>query len=187
MANTVPVYRAATTAEVTSDILPLQSGELALVTTGTGSTLWVLDLASAIAVGPTVLATQSGAGRWLLIGEFGSSTVHSGVAVVDFGAFPGGGDAQVAVAGQTTISTSSSVSAWLAPTAATAEHSVDEAVVDGPDVFACDVVAGVGFTIKATMARNTGGRAYGTWIVAWEWSLHGYRTDRRNVRCEGGR
>lgn len=74
MANSVNVIEAASTAAVTSDILPLQSGQLASVHTGSTVSVWMLDLASAATVGSTVLATQSGTGRWLLVAQFGASS-----------------------------------------------------------------------------------------------------------------
>lgn len=74
MADTVPVTQAASTAAVTSDIRPQQSGQVASVATGATVSVWVLDLASAATVGATVLATQSGVGRWLLAGQYSTTT-----------------------------------------------------------------------------------------------------------------
>lgn len=94
----------------------------------------------------------------------------SGTTTVDFGAHPGASDATVTITGQTGILSGSLVEAWLMPTSATADHSTDEHVVDGPEVFAADVVAGTGFTIRATAARNPGGRLYGQFRVGWVWT-----------------
>jgi hypothetical protein len=83
----------------------------------------------------------------------------SGTAVVDFGAFPGTTDAAVVITGETGILNGSLVEAWLRPIA-TAEHSEDEHVMASVmlDIVACEIVAGVGFTIRA-VARDLGGGA----------------------------
>jgi hypothetical protein len=71
-------------------------------------------------------------------------------ATIDFGAFPGSAEASVAVTGQGSILSGSLAEAWLFP-AATADHSVDEHYMASTmiDVIAGDVVAGVGFTVRA--------------------------------------
>src|SRR5574343_373431 len=92
---------------------------------------------------------------------------NSGVTTIDFGAHPGATDATATVTGQTGIDGTSRVEAWLCPTSATADHSTDEHVVDGPLVFSCDVVNGTFFTIRA-QARNPGCLT-GTWRVGWVW------------------
>ena len=74
------------------------------------------------------------------------STVVSGTATLDFGAFPGASDASVAVIGQGTIVAGSIVQAWIRPIA-TADHSIGEHIVESIAVVAADIVAGVGFTI----------------------------------------
>lgn len=121
-----------------------------------------------------------------------------GSTTIDFGAFPGGSDASVAVS-QPTISGSSLVEAWIFP-AATADHTADEHVVESIKVFAGNVQAGVGFTIyavntsqlneplskagvstfrsAATSVYGYGGetvggigtRIYGQWSVGWVWN-----------------
>ena len=91
-----------------------------------------------------------------------------GKTTIDFGAHPGAADASVTVTGQSGILAASSLAeAWLFPEA-TANHSIDEHVVDGPMVFACEIVDGVGFTIRAT-ARNPG-NLYGLYSVGWVWN-----------------
>jgi hypothetical protein len=71
-----------------------------------------------------------------------------GTTTVDFGAFPGASDASVAVTGQTSITGTSLVEAWLYPTA-TADHTADEHWVETIACCAGNVSAGVGFTIYA--------------------------------------
>ena len=95
-----------------------------------------------------------------------------GTTTVDFGAFPGGPSASRAVTGQTAIQASSLVEAWIYPVA-TADHSVDEHIVDPPRVVAATIVAGTGFTIYG-YATAPGGSTYpttyGLWNVAWAWN-----------------
>jgi hypothetical protein len=76
----------------------------------------------------------------------GSGSSNVGTAILDFGAFPGSSHATVAVIGQAAIIAGSVVEAWLRPVA-TADHSADEHMLETLDIFAADIVAGVGFTI----------------------------------------
>lgn len=97
----------------------------------------------------------------------------TGTATIDFGAFPGTADTSLAITGQAAIVSGSLVEAWLRPVA-TADHSVDEHMVDAMNVFAANIVAGTGFTIYAFDAgpatpMNEGHLRYGTWTIAWAW------------------
>ena len=122
-----------------------------------------------------------------------------GSTTINFGAFPGGSDASVAVTGQATILGTSLVEAWLAPIA-TSDHTADEHLLETIKVVAGAPTAGVGFTIyavntsqlneplgkagvatfrsAATSAYGYGGettggigtRIYGTWTVNWVWN-----------------
>lgn len=78
-----------------------------------------------------------------------------GTATVDFGAFPGTTDTTTVITGQTSISSGSLVEAWLWPVD-TSDHLADEHWLDGPFVFAGNVVAGVGFTIYARTREPPG-------------------------------
>ena len=91
-----------------------------------------------------------------------------GKLTIDFGAFPGNTNIALDVTGQAGILASADVDAWLMPEI-TADHSIDEHVVDGPNVMAGNIQAGVGFTIYAA-ARDLGGKAYGLWNVGWVWN-----------------
>ena len=70
----------------------------------------------------------------------------SGVASLDFGAFPGASDASLVITGQTGIASGSLVEAWLLP-ADTADHLADEHLLEALDIRAGKIVAGTGFTI----------------------------------------
>jgi len=111
-----------------------------------------------------------------------------GTTSIDFGAFPGKSDASVAVTGQAAIVAGSLVEAWIRPVA-TADHSIDEHLVDAPVVTAATIVAATGFTIYAVArdgipvpsglnrfkSKSAGPpaapRPYGLWTVAWVWNV----------------
>lgn len=76
----------------------------------------------------------------------------TGTTTLNFGSFPGGSDTLVNITGQTAITPSSFVEAWLVPTA-TADHTADEHLVETIKVLAGNIVNGVGFTIYGI---NTG-------------------------------
>jgi len=101
----------------------------------------------------------------------------SGTVTLNFGGFPGAADAEVDVTGQSGIASGSVVEAWLLP-AVTADHTVDEHVVETIKVVAKDIVAGVGFTIfgfatdaheQHTAEATTADNIYGAWNVGWAW------------------
>jgi len=115
-----------------------------------------------------------------------------GTTTLDFGAFPGGSDASVAVTGQTGILSGSLVEAWLFP-AATTDHTSDEHLVESLKVSAGNIVAGTGFTVYGVntsqlteqsqsvippgiyfgLGPNTSGRGtriYGKWNIGWVWN-----------------
>lgn len=108
-----------------------------------------------------------------------------GTATLNFGAFPGGYEASVAVSAPT-ITATSLVEAWVFP-AATADHTVDEHLVQPLRVIAGNVVAGTGFTIYGYAPNEGVGtgmtypdndfdwqdqqpKLYGAWNVAWVWN-----------------
>lgn len=70
-----------------------------------------------------------------------------GTAELDFGAFPGGSDASVTVTGQSGITSSSLVEAWIYPKDTT-DHLADEHMLETLRVFAHSIADGVGFTIS---------------------------------------
>lgn len=90
---------------------------------------------------------------------------QKGVTTIDFGAHPGSDVATVQVTGQTAVAAGAVVDAWLLAKE-TADHSIDEHVIDGPTILAGSVTAGVGFTIHG-LALN--GNLTGAWSVAWVW------------------
>lgn len=77
----------------------------------------------------------------------GGTVLGSGTSVVDFGS-SGALDASVTVTGQTAILAGSLVYCWIKPEA-TADHSADEHLVESIRVYATDIIAGTGFTLRA--------------------------------------
>lgn len=92
---------------------------------------------------------------------------NTGTATLNFGAFPGATDTSVAVTGQTGITGTSKIQVWLA-LSATAEHTADEIMVDAPDIYAGNIVAGTGFTIYGI--TNDRFKKYGNFTINWRWS-----------------
>lgn len=96
----------------------------------------------------------------------------TGTTILDFGGFPGKSDASVDVTGQTGIVAGSLVEAWIRPVA-TADHTVDEHILETLKILAGNIVAGTGFTIYGVSSRQgpgDGHRIYGNWTVAWAWN-----------------
>lgn len=90
----------------------------------------------------------------------------SGVAIVDFGAFPGAIDASVAVTGQTSI-TADSVISVRARLADTADHSADEHRVEDLAFAGGAIDPAASFTIFARSTDKQ--RRYGQWAVGWSY------------------
>jgi hypothetical protein len=83
----------------------------------------------------------------------GGTVLGSGTSIVDFGDFPGTTDAELDVTGLTNIQAGSQVMCWIAPVA-TADHSADEHLVEPLFVYAIDIVAGVGFTLRVVTGNQ---------------------------------
>ena len=104
----------------------------------------------------------------------------TGTATIDFGAFPGTSEASIAVTGQASIVAGSLVEAWRMPTVATADKTVDEQRIDRLSVYATDIVAGTGFTIRGyddarpawrdAFAQAQPQRIYGKFLIGWAWT-----------------
>ena len=130
----------------------LEANCLYLVRTGAGFDLYATNDSGTVVAYPL----NGGAGG-------GGTAPVTGKTIIDFGA--GASIAAVAVTGQTGIVSGSIVQAWLMPMA-TLDHSVDEHLAEGIDVFAGAIDAGMGFTI---WARTRTSRLSGLWTVAWSW------------------
>lgn len=91
-----------------------------------------------------------------------------GAATIDFGAFPGTYEASVAVTGQTGISATSDVDAFVMADDTTATHTAeDHKWLPQFAVFTCGTpVAATGFTIYARSRE----RLIGTYALRWVWA-----------------
>lgn len=89
----------------------------------------------------------------------------TGTAIIDFGA-TAGDTASIDITGQTGITGTSYVDAWIVPSVST-DHSVDEHLLEDLDIMAGNVVAGTGFTIYAICRV---GSAYGKFNIQWAWN-----------------
>ena len=92
----------------------------------------------------------------------------TGTAIIDFGAFPGSNEASVAVIGQTTISVTSKVEAWVMGDDTTSDHTANDhryfALLCG---LTCGTpTAGTGFTIYGRSSE----KLQGTFALRWVWS-----------------
>lgn len=97
----------------------------------------------------------------------GAPEIYSGTASLDFGSALNTIDGSVAVVGQTLIvAASSEVQVWMQPIA-TADKTVDEQIADPVDLYATDLVDGVGFTIRG---QSRQGSIVGIYNIGWAWS-----------------
>jgi hypothetical protein len=104
----------------------------------------------------------------------GGGGATSGTTLIDFGAFPGSAWAQTAVAAVDVRDPNAIVNAWILP-AATADHSIDEHIIDPPLVSAYAdgsgniVITGVPrFTPPSPIPPDP--MPYGKWNVGWAFS-----------------
>lgn len=91
-----------------------------------------------------------------------------GTATIDFGAFPGANEASVTVTGQTSISATSKVEAYIMADDTTSNHTAsDHRYVGLWLAFTCGTpTAGTGFTIYG---RSTE-KLQGQFAVRWVWA-----------------
>lgn len=124
--------------------------------------------------------------RYTLVGGVWRLFDNIGIALLDFGAFPGSSSASVDVTGQTYILAGSVIFSWIFPLA-TVDHSADEHWIEPIKVLAGNTVPGTGFTIYGVYAgqdgfpdvsvgeyglakRGLGGaRLYGKYTIGWRW------------------
>lgn len=92
----------------------------------------------------------------------------TGIATLDFGAFPGSNEAQVSVTGQTQISTSSKTQVKVSGDSTSGNHSPSDhqyaALFLG--LTQSTPVAGTGFTIYARSTQ----KLQGTFTLRWVWT-----------------
>lgn len=127
-----------------------------------------LTSASASGTGKTIGVDSSG--NVITVDASGSgATINRGETVVDFGAFSARkSDTSISVTGQTGITGTSIVNAWISAKA-TGDHSIDEHCLEPIQVFAGNIQAGVGFTIYAISRNLFNARPHGLFTVQWQW------------------
>ena len=135
---------------LSGDVKPPASVGMFLIETDTG----------AMYFGGASAWSQAGGGE-------GGSAAPAGVAVLDFGAFPGASDASVIITGQAGILSGSVVNVWI-NAVSTPDHSAMDHIIDPPRVIAGEIVPGTGFTIYGFTTNAT--RHFGQYSVAWTWS-----------------
>ena len=92
----------------------------------------------------------------------------TGTATINFGAFPGSNEASIAVTGQTSISATSKVEAWVMADNTTSDHTAaDHRYFPLFAVLTCGTpTTGTGFTIYARSTEQL----QGTFALNWVWS-----------------
>jgi hypothetical protein len=93
-------------------------------------------------------------------GSNGTTTINTGTAGTHTNSF------SYIITGQTSILTTSKLSAEFNLSTGTSDHSIDEVIIDDVQVWAGNIIAGVSFTIYITQRTGT---LYGNYIVDWYW------------------
>lgn len=137
------------------------SGRTAGIYVRSLGTLFEIDLAdTTTADDDTQCLVDSAGNRW-------KAVEGRGATIIDFGAFPGTGDAQTDVTGLVGIAAGAVVEAWI-KVADSDDHTADEHAVEPPMIEAGNVVAGTGFTIYGR-CRTDGEDVDGVWNVYYRW------------------
>lgn len=93
------------------------------------------------------------------------ATPVEGRVAVDFGA-SGSLVQKVSISGQSGLTAETIITLTLSPTA-TADHSVDEIIIDGPILAVSGTTPGSGFDI--TVQSGDSFKKFGTYVVAWRY------------------
>jgi hypothetical protein len=151
--KTHPDYTADTQANITAQVPDVEDGALAFATAE--QTLWLLSKTSVLPLGPAVLATKSGVGRWLQVPTAASPVAPNYVEVdLDFGT---GGVQETTV--QETV-----VASWVTANMSFAYQIVDtptktseEAAAEGFTPAIIGVTPGVGFVLLGVVQNGSNG------------------------------
>lgn len=113
------------------------------------------------------MTVSNSGGVSYVLNTSGGSSSTSGTAVIDFGVFPGSNEASVTVIGQTAISATSIVEAFIMGDDTSGDHTAEDhkyiTILMG---LSCGTpVAGTGFTIYARSIE----KLQGTFTLRWEW------------------
>lgn len=143
MANTIR-HKRNSTAGATPSAGSLVTGELA-INTADGKLFTKTDSGTVVEIG----------------GSSGGTTLYAGTATVDFGS-TGGNVATVAVTGQTWVTATSHIDAFMMGTDTTADHNADEHGIVNMTTRIISITAGTGFTIQA----------FSEWTLQGTFKLH---------------
>jgi hypothetical protein len=91
-----------------------------------------------------------------------------GTATIDFGAYPGSNEALIAVTGQTTISATSKVEAYIMADDSTSDHTASDHryIALFAEFTGGTPTAGTGFTIYGRASE----KIQGTFAIRWVWA-----------------
>lgn len=102
----------------------------------------------------------------LLNATGGSTSVNSGTATIDFGAFPGYNEASIVVTGQTGIAANSLINLRVDSSDTTTDHTANDHIY-----FA--LLAALSTTISVNTSFTINARSLekltGTWKIKWSW------------------
>lgn len=155
MVNAHFLFRRDTAANWAANNPTLLAGELGLETDtnyfklGNGISTWIS--LGYVGVGPT--------------GPTGASAGNFGTASLNFGTGKGSMDTTTIVIGQTGIILASNIQLWVTGDT-TVNHSPDEHLMAGIQAVAENIVAGTGFTIRATSQFFV----TGLFAIRWVWN-----------------
>ena len=95
------------------------------------------------------------------------TSIHTGTAILDFGAFPGSSIASVDIVGQSAIDTSSRVRLYISGDSVSADHTAPDHMFFQcfASTVAGNIIPNVGFTIYGTTLHQLQGQ----WVINWEW------------------
>lgn len=133
---------------------------------GRSSGIYVASICTHFEVDPADTTTADNGATCLVdaAGNRWKSVSGQGLTTIDFGAFPGSGDASVSITSLPGIAAGAKVTAAIF-VADSADHTADEHAIDGPTIVAGNVVAGTGFTIYGRSDSDTDG----VWNVSYQW------------------
>jgi len=148
-----PDYSANSQAEISSQVSDLEDGVTCFATLE--QTLWILSQTSSLAIGPSVIATRSGVGRWIQIPTYASPVASNHVDVdFDFGSTPIQNTSVYASASAAWVTSEMSISYRVL---STSTHTAEDAAIEGFAAHVLKVDDGVGFEAVGVVQYGTNG------------------------------
>lgn len=129
-------------------IRPFQHGQTGAFGGAVTGNMYVIDALGRVTVDVLDAAYMIPHGwDYLVPGSGGGTVATSGVATLDFGAFPGSAQASLVVANIDIADPNAELDAWIIPVA-TVDHTADEHTADPPRITAQLTPPGTSFTIN---------------------------------------